>query len=987
MNLRLLSPLLLCSLLPALQADESPSNLEFFEKKVRPILADRCFECHSTEKKVKGGLALDSKSGWVKGGDTGAAIVPGKPEESLLVNAAKWLDRDLQMPPKKKLKGEEIQILEDWVKMGAPDPRTGEPQGKAHQSTAMSVEEGKKFWSYVPLQPVAAPTVKETTWPHNTIDRFILAKLEEQNLQPGADATPTDLVRRLSYALTGLPPNPEQLAIFLNASQTDRATAVAAFIDAAMASEQFGEKWARHWLDVARFAESSGGGRTLLFKDAWRYRDYVITAFNQDRSFRDFLREQIAGDLLPAATPELRAQQLTATGFLAVGPTIYEEQDKQRLRFDVIDEQLDTIGKGILGQTIACARCHDHKFDPITHRDYYAMAGIFGSTRTLSNYKDNVVTWIDTMLPLSPDEQDKRAREQAEIAAAEKALQGTKNRLADLKKAIAGIPPTPVVELKRTQDSLTPGQPLPLSVLAGIALDDSDAKAIGEWKQSTYSPQYLGTGYLHDDKKDKGKKTLTFTPKIPVSGQYEVRLAFQPLADRADNVPVHIFHSLGDTTVHVDQSKTPEIEGRFASLGSYHFEAGGESYVIVSTEGTRGYVCVDALQFIPAGTSDQLVEKPDGKAAKDERTRAVTALQAEIKTQEKALTELKAKQGKYPVVMSVREEDTVADTQIRIRGDVHQRGASVPRGFLSVAWDGKTPVFNTQESGRIALTEWLASPQNPLTARVFVNRVWAWLFGTGLVRTTDNFGTTGEAPSHPELLDYLAQSFIEHNWSLKTLVREILQSHTWQLAASAPKTDAKDPDNRLLAHAHRRRLDAEQLRDSILAISEALERQVGGPNIKGANAADPVSFDASKVEFEYIFTDKRRSVYTPAFRNNRLELFATFDFSDINSSLGQRYTSTVATQALYFLNHPFVLEQARLAAQKTVQSIQSIASPDPEQIAAAFQTSLARPPFDGEAEACQKQLQAAGKDPRARLEAWTAIYQSLFGCIDFRYLN
>ena len=984
MNARLLSPLLLCSLLPALNANETGSNLEFFEKKVRPILSARCFECHSSEKKIKGGLSLDTRSGWAKGGDTGVAIIPGKPDESLLINAAKWIDRDLQMPPKKKLPTEEIQILEEWVRLGAPDPRTETTGNKAHKSAAMSVADGKTFWSYSPLKPVQSPEVKDNAWPSNTIDRFVLSKLEQAGIQPAEDATTTALVRRLSYALTGLPPNPQQVAAFVKASEDNPSLARQDFVEGAMKSPQFGEKWGRHWLDVARFAESSGGGRTLLFKDAWRYRDYVIQAFNEDRPFNQFIREQIAGDLLPSPTPQLRAQQLTATGFLAIGPTIYEEQDKQRLRFDVIDEQLDTIGKGVLGQTIGCARCHDHKFDPITHRDYYALAGIFASTRTLSNYKDNVVTWIDTILPLKAEQQHKLAEEQAAVTAAEKTLQQAKNQLADIKKAQAGIPAAPVIELKKTQDALTPGQPLPLSVLAGVALDDSDAKAIGDWKQSTHSPQYFGKGYVHDNKTDKGTKTLTFTPKLPHSGRYEVRLAFQSLADRATNVPVHIFHAMGDTTVYVDQSRTPEIEGRFASLGSFTFEADGESYVIVSTEGTKGYVCVDALQFLPDGTSDQLVEKPKKPAKSDERTQAIAKLQGEIKGREKALAELKAKQGKYPVVMSVREEDGIADTQIRIRGDVNQRGATVPRGFLSVAWDGQSPVFNEHESGRIALADWLVSSQNPLTARVFVNRVWAWLFGVGLVRTTDNFGTTGEAPSHPELLDYLAQSFIEHNWSTKTLIREILSSRTWQLAATTPNADSKDPDNRLLAHALRRRLDAEQIRDSILAVSGALETQMGGPNIKGATSADPVSFEASKVEFEYTFTDKRRSVYTPAFRNNRLELFATFDFSDINSSLGQRYTSTVATQALYFLNHPFVLEQARIATQHTPRSS---STSDIDQITAAFQSSIARPPSPQEAEACLKQLSSAGGDTSARQEAWATIYQSLFGCIDFRYLN
>jgi hypothetical protein len=325
--------------------------------------------------------------------------------------------------------------------------------------------------------------------------------------------------------------------------------------------------------------------------------------------------------------------------------------------------------------------------------------------------------------------------------------------------------------------------------------------------------------------------------------------------------------------------------------------------------------------------------------------------------------------------MSVREEDTRTDTAIRIRGDVHQTGKMVPRGFPEIVGNLNRAVFDSEHSGRLALADWLSSPNNPLTARVYVNRVWTWLFGAGIVRTPDNFATTGTPPTHPELLDFLAARFVEEGWSTKKLVREIVRSRAWQLSARPPAT--ADPDNRCFSHMTRRRLDAEQLRDSILCLSGRLDPRIGGPNIVGAADAAADSGDASKVEFGYVFTDVRRSLYTPAFRNNRLELFATFDFGDINTPQGQRHASTVAPQALFFLNHPFVLEQARATGTRL------LAEPESDRIQNLFRRALGRSPTATEARACSALLAS----PLPTEEAWAMISQSVIGCIDFRYLD
>ncbi|RFC43754.1 MAG: Protein of unknown function (DUF1553)/Protein of unknown function (DUF1549), partial [Verrucomicrobia bacterium] len=706
----------------------------------------------------------------------------------------------------------------------------------------------------------------------------------------------------------------------------------------------------RHWLDVARFAESSGGGRTLLFKDAWRYRDYVIDAFNADTPFPQFVREQLAGDLLPAPTPTDRRRQIAATAFLALGPTNYEEQDKQQLRFDVIDEQIETVGRAFLGQTLGCARCHDHKFDPVPQKDYYALAGVFASTRTLFNYTDNVARWITFPLP--------------EEGPKEEALKLQEDRLSDLRKRIATAQAA-VAAASKT------GVPIAASQLPGIVLDDSDAKVVGTWKKLTSGSSFVGSGYLSDENSGKGEKTVTFTPVLPKAGRYEIRLAYTHAAGRAKNVRVNILHADGEDTVFVDQTEPAPIEGRFVSLGKFRFEQDGAGYVLVSNENTSGSVTVDALQIIdenapPAPSAEPGANKPAALAKN-----TVKELEAELKKL--------AKEGpSREFTMTVADDDNVLDTQVRIRGIERQRGESVPRGFLQVTFQQPPSALPANSSGRRELADWIASSENPLTARVQVNRAWNWLFGAGLVRTVDNFGTTGEKPTHPELLDYLASRFLEEGGSWKKLIREIVLSRAWQQTATAGSET--DPDNRLIAHANRRRLDAEQIRDSILSASGGLDPRFGGSNIAGAGDIDANNFSAQNIEYNYVYTDVRRSVYTPAFRNKRLELFEVFDFGNINQPVGQRNSSTVAPQALFLLNHPFLLEQSRLAAQTALK-----ATPSPqERLQAAYRQVLGRPPSAKETAICNRFLAGA---PEPDAEVWAQLYQMLFASLDFRYID
>jgi Protein of unknown function (DUF1553)/Protein of unknown function (DUF1549)/Planctomycete cytochrome C len=910
---------------PSFAAD--PGN-DFFEKKVRPVLVAHCLKCHSADpRKRKGGLALDSRAAMLKGGATGPAIVPGKPEDSLLIKAVRH-DGELQMPPKSKLPAAVIADLEKWISLGAPAPAGAEAAG------------GPNCWAYQPPRRQPVPAVKDGNWPCNDIDRFLLVQQEAKGLRPVPDADRVTLLRRAYFDLIGLPPAPEEVDAFVNDPAVDAWEKV---IDRLLASPHFGERWGRHWLDVARYADSSGGGRSLLFKDAWRYRDYVIGAFNDDRPYDQFVREQVAGDLLPATSSAERRRQLTATAFLALGPTNYEGQDKDVLEMDVIDEQLDTLGRAFLGQTVGCARCHDHKFDPIPTRDYYALAGIFKSTKTLIH--DNVSRWVDLPLPLPP-------AEEKVVADHERAVALLKEKVRLAKEA----------EKKSGRTTVAKGVVAPKD-LPGLVLDDAQAKKVGEWTSSKAIGNYIGDGYLHDGNADKGKKTLTFVPEFSKAGRYEVRLAYTPSSNRATNVPVHILHLDGEFTGHVNEQDTPPVDGRFVSLGTFRFDRSGQWYVIVSNEGTNGHVIVDAVQFLPADGAE--TKKPDPKptGAPDS-----SRLEEELK-------KLEAGAPVRPLAMGVTEAAKVGDTYVCVRGVLTNRGESVPRGFLQVATVGRAPVIAAGASGRRELADWLARADNPLTARVMVNRVWHHLFGAGLVRTVDLFGATGEPPSHPELLDHLALQFVRDGWSIKRLVRSMVLSRAYRMSSApnqpeAPARAEIDPENRLLWQMNRKRLEAECLSDAMLAVSGRLDRTAGGPAMK----KDTVS------EIGYVFNDVRRSVYLPVFRNQLPELFEVFDFADPNLVTGRRNVSTVPTQALYLMNNPFVMGQAKAAARRAL----AVPGDDAARMTWAYRTALGRVPTEGERAVALRFV--AGKEGAARQAAWERVYQALFACIDFRYV-
>ena len=907
---------------------------DFFEKKIRPLLYKHCYKCHSAEaEKLKGGLLLDSRQGWAIGGDSGPAIVPGDVEGSLLLRAVSYEDGDLQMPPKYKLADHERAALATWVEAGAADPRDRQTSGKAK---GIDLAKGRKFWSFRPVVNHAVPKVNSAPGQGKNlgaIDRFILSRLAKEDIELVDLARPETLLRRLYFDLIGLPPTPEQIDDFLTDPSPE---AYARLVDRLLGSPQFGETWGRHWLDVARFAESSGGGRSLMFKDAWRFRDYVIRAFNDDKPFDQFIREQIAGDLMPPGTRKQQNERFVATGFLALGPHNYELQDKELLRMEVVDEQIETVGRAFLGMTLGCARCHDHKFDPVPTNDYYALAGIFRSTQSL--IPGNVSGWVAR--ELEPEPVLRKAIEQhaEETKQANVALKAAKKELRKVEEATGK---------------------------AGVYIDDLEAEIIGEWMKSTSNKTYFGDNYIHDKGEGKGQKKVIFTTELKEAGEYEVRFGYTAGTNRAQKAPVTIEHADGPTTLRVNQREQPPINDNFKIIGRFQFNA-GKAVVSVSNENTSDVVIADAVVFVPVAEL-KIDSVPDLRLAK---------LRGEVdRLVKRADARKKTKSTDLPKAMSVQDEKETGDWHVHIRGEIRNKGAVVPRGFLQVASKRKTvaqPTIAAGKSGRLELAEWVASSDNPLTSRVMVNRIWHHLIGKGLVRTTDNFGMMGEKPSHAALLDWLAHQFVVDQWSVKKMIRRIVMSRTYRLSSTGESTGwTSDPENRLIWRANRKRLTAEAIRDSILSVSGQLSMQQGGPTIR----------KFSQYDWGYEFNTIRRSVYVPLFRNTLLEVMEAFDVANPNVVSGRRSETTLPTQALYLMNSPFVNAEAERAGERIIRSGVS----DAERVRLVYRLALGREPSAVEADVVMKFIEESKTGQKSR--AWSALVHSLFGSVDFRHLD
>ena len=922
-------------------ADEA-GQLDFFESKIRPVLVEHCYRCHSTEAgKSKGGLLLDSRNGWQAGGDSGPAIIPFKPEESLVLLAVNHSGESSEMPPAGRLPRAIVQDIETWIKGGAVDPRDGETPVTAD---LVDISTGKQFWSFQPLQ---------TSFVHRSIDEFI---------QPQASVAPANtLARRLFLDLIGLPPTPDELHEFVRIyTEKSPNKAVGTFTDKLLSRKEFGEKWARHWMDIARYADSNGGDFNLTFPESWRYRNYLIDAFNSDMPYDRFIREQIAGDLLPASGAEARNRQMIATGFLMVAPKMLTERNKAKMHLDIADEQLDTIGRAILGLTIGCARCHDHKFDPIPTKDYYAMLGILHSTRTadgilMSNV--NISGWKETDLEVD--------------AATRQLLAQQETRTKFLEQ-----------ELHRKQKEHE--QRLSAN---SVIVDEPAAKKTGTWRKSTFRPNHIGSHYLVADKDKDESISIKWKTLLPKPGQYEVRVSFAGGQGLERKAPYVVTHAKGQTELLIDQTVSPPINGLWYPIGQFNFAfsqtATGKddekhktvyAQVELSNRNTTGPVIADAIQLVPIGTLNTADQTDTSKPLLTEIQR--------IKTELKELENNKPKTEKA-MVAADHTGERLGDVQIRIRGEANNRGPVERRGFLQVVstTDAKKPSIPEGQSGRVELANWLTTADSPLTPRVMANRIWQQFFGQGIVSTTDNFGVRGTPPTHPELLDFLAMTFIEGNWSVKSLVRKIVQSKTYQ--QNSVLISSSDPDNRYLRRQNCRPASAETLRDSILAIAgelhgESQESAVGRLGmyaIQTSGQRDPSLAKTGEL--------RQRSVYMPIIRGAVPPSLAIFDLPNPDLVTGTRPATTVPAQALFMMNSKFMQEMSLATGAKLCADHDRM----DQLIADMYQRILIRSAAQDDITQAKAYIDGLTKDGKSPQEAVASFVQILFSSTEFRFID
>ena len=806
----------------------SDEQLDFFESKVRPVLVKNCYGCHSQKTgKARGGLMLDTKDGIRAGGDSGEGILPGEIDEGTILSAINY--EDWEMPPGRPLAKHEIDDITTWIEMGAPDPRITKI-GKVNTTiTSEDIESAKKdFWAYQPPSAKRNPEVSNPKWTKNSIDYFVLEKLDENNLTPAADTDAETFLRRICVDLVGLPPTLDQLNWFSNAWKRDKDRAIEYVTKSLLESDRFGERWGRHWLDVARYAESSGKELNATFESAWRYRDYVIDSFNDDKPYDEFIREQIAGDLIPVKTDEEWSEHLIATGFLALGPKTLSEQNPRQFTADVIDEQIDTTTRVVLGTSVACARCHDHKFDPIPQTDYYAMAGIFQSTNTyFGTASIGRNRRPSSLIELPVADPDPRAK---------------------------SISKSDIAKMKKERDELNQ-----------------------EYMTAQRNRRLAARGQLYID----GKKVNANDPRVS-------------------------FLKIGRTSAQIAQ------------------------------------------------------------------------LDAKIKS-----VDQNGKPASY--CMGVQSTDSPVNSRLLIRGELSKPAQEIPRGLVQVL-SNKDHKIGRRSSGRLELANWMTDKSNPLTARVMVNRIWLHLLGEGIVSTPENFGATGQSPTHPELLDYLAVKFMDSGWSVKSIITEIVQSHTYRMDSSFDKKKFEiDPDNRFLWRANQRRIDAEVIRDSLLSIAGNIDfdRPRGSQiselvgTVRGLRP-DSMSWDESKTY---------RSVYLPVMRDNLPRVLAVFDFAEPSMVIGKRDSSNTPSQALYMLNNPFVIQQSEKLARRLINESDQME----QQVRLAFQLTYGRNPTLQEIASAKRffeKFEPPGRFQRSRnAAALTTFCQALFASAEFRFLN
>ena len=795
------------------------------------------------------------------------------------------------------------------------------------------------------------------------IDDYLNDELISAEIIPNGIADPETRLRRLAFDLTGLPPTQELQERWLEDPSRHH---WARIVDELLASPEYAEHWARHWMDVARYADSNGSDFNATHHEAWRYRDYLIRAYANDRPFDQMIRQQIAGDLMPTDSDAERHDNVVATTFLMLGTKMLSERDKAKLELDVVDEQIDTVGRAFLGLTLGCARCHDHKFDPIPTEDYYALAGIFKSTRTLHGESQKYVsTWNRVPLPTSSDHREQVKQHQAEV----KALRA---RLSEAERA-----------LKSAKSSTT--QPL-----AGIVVDDADAEKVGTWKASVLMKDFVGVGYIHDNNTNKGANSIRFATRLPISGVYEVRISHSTGSTRASRVPVTLQTAEGEKRVFADQRKL-DVKPMWTSLGRFSFTADSDAVVTLSNEGTSGYVIADSVQFLPVTDGKEPADATP-QVSDTQADKAVATAQGKVDELKKSLKALEANSPKpLPEAMAPgdRATDLIADSPVHIRGEVTNLGPVVPRGFLQVCSSGDASIRNPEGSGRLQLADWLTDPDHPLVARVYVNRVWSHLMGAGIVRTVDNFGQQGERPSHPELMDALVARFVMSGWRTKALIREIVNSEAYTRSSDYNEESIqRDPENRLWWRMHRRRLQAESIRDAMLVATGNLDRTARIEPMSGRGTLVSSNNGDSKARFDDV-SQACRSIYLPVVRGYMPAMLTALDVADPDLLVGRRPTTNVPSQALVLINSPDINRWARQTAERIVAE-----TDDPmERLELAYRICLQRTTNSTDRELARQFLfreeirENEESSPARSVDRWHQYVAALFASTEFRLLD
>ncbi len=962
-----LSFLIVCVLSsPAASADE-PSDEDFFELAVRPILVKNCIECHSAQLgKTSGGLALDTRMGWQQGGDSGPAIVPGDLQGSRLIAAIRYDDHGLQMPPEDHggpMAEIDVNVLVDWVLRGAPDPREAESR-----IAGMATEDAAHWWAFQPLNSIQVPTVNESDWPATPIDNFLISSLEQQGLKHNELADRRTLLRRVTFDLTGLPPTTEQIEDFLRDPSPNAWEKV---VDRLLGDPGYGERWGRYWLDIARYADTAGDGADYPVREAAHYRDWVIGSLNADQPYAEFLRDQIAGDIVArsdtsAAQRSLYADRIAATGFLAIGKRYgyAPNQDYQYLDFA---DCLDSVGRSILGLSIGCARCHDHKYDPITIEDYYALYGVLQSTRWSFPGGEEHKRPAN-LVPMIPSD-EVLALEAARSAKVEHLAQQISTRQAMRNKLDSRFYAGGLDLGFESQELAKPPTGVWLSAGPNSVLADAQSPFAQTHPPGTRGVRvgsgtpFEGVRYVFEPiRKDDPNNEVAFTidfrtvGKVPVgdvqggdgdapSGSYRFYLGRGVIESLAFECSVtanefavkdkdewKVIRSLEMDTwyslrINLDRaSRTYAVQvgtpDNVTVVDALHLNPQWDGVVDTficdgfgqqsGTVPTRDLdnIGLQRTAFPPLDSFQMLEPLPLVDSSEQ-----LAAIDKEIKDLEQQRAS-QAKRTLYPVAYGVEEGD-VSNAKVQLRGEPDKLGSEVLRR-IPVVMGGKQLTDNATSSGRLELANWMRGPASPLVARVFVNRIWQWHFGQGLVNTPSDFGSRGERPSHPELLDYLANSFINDGWSLKKLHRTILLSHAYQMSSDDHAENLQsDPTNRFLWRMPRRSLDAESLRDAMLFVCNSLNRSLPPPH--PFPNVDSWAFTIHN-PFYAVYESDHRSVYLMIQRNRRHPFLALFDAADPNLSVATRQPTITPTQSLYLMNAPFVHQLADRLAVNTIDA-------------------------------------------------------------------